>query len=366
MMDRRVAIVLGAPPGDGIRSVREHFTEYVKPVLVAGGVDWDVVEGRREGEVRRGMAERIRRVRRRKGERAETEIERDAGVALAEMRERTGIVEFPGVGGEIVIGRHTWKEYVRGLHEGWLGGIDPPKEKKEESKQEQKIEDNEYQPLVQHLEEAPAGDAEAQEQPPATSDDASPTTTEPPEEETKKPDKPVIPTPHNTPASYPNSNLPPSIPAELSPASPIQFPHILGFLNTPKRIWRFLNRRHLADDIGRQTAAAVLAAHRPFREDEPATPEHDSNSEDQPLAHWEQQSVLEREEKDWHKSARAEKEGERVWLDDVVIDPRIGRRMRKFELEPGDEERAREIWRGSQGIPGRRKGDRGDLERDSS
>jgi import inner membrane translocase subunit TIM54 len=46
-MPRKMTIYLQAPPADGLRSAREHFYEYVKPVLVAGAMDWDVVEGRR-------------------------------------------------------------------------------------------------------------------------------------------------------------------------------------------------------------------------------------------------------------------------------------------------------------------------------
>ena len=49
---------------------------------------------------------------------------------------------------------------------------------------------------------------------------------------------------------------------------------------------------------------------------------------------WEQQRVLEEEETEWHKTARRpRKEGdEAVWIEGVVVDERIGERMRTFEL----------------------------------
>jgi import inner membrane translocase subunit TIM54 len=55
---------------------------------------------------------------------------------------------------------------------------------------------------------------------------------------------------------------------------------------------------------------------------------------------------LEFEEPEWHKSVRERKEDdtrERIWLDEMVLDPRIAERMRKFVLEPEVEERAKRI-----------------------
>lgn len=67
---------------------------------------------------------------------------------------------------------------------------------------------------------------------------------------------------------------------------------------------------------------------------------------------WEQQSVLEVEEPYWHKSIhKPRKEGddsEQIWLKNAVIDPRIGERMRRFELTAEEEERARRIASGSE------------------
>ncbi|KAI5283860.1 mitochondrial import inner membrane translocase subunit tim54, partial [Ascosphaera acerosa] len=38
---RRLTVVLAAPPGDGLRSARDFFKEYVKPILVAGALDYE-------------------------------------------------------------------------------------------------------------------------------------------------------------------------------------------------------------------------------------------------------------------------------------------------------------------------------------
>jgi len=339
-----MTIFLTAPPADSLSSSREHFVDYVKPVLVAAAMDWDVVEGRREGDVRAALAERIRRYRNRQGEKVEVEFEDTATSVLEPLRERIGVRETEGEKGDIVIGRNAWKEYVRGLHEGWLGPMDPPAEPAAE--------------VLQTVEETKTPSAPSQQAEEGHADDAAPTTAEAEEAKTTEdkkedeaaatPAKPLVPPPYNTPESYTSSSLPASIPDHLGPSVAIPFPHILGFFNTPIRMYRFLNRRALADDIGRQTAAAVLAHHRQYHHSA-------SNGElgGSSPAEWEQQDTLRHEEKEWHKSVKDAKEyaKERVWLNEPVVDARIGERMRRFETIEADEDRARAI--GAAGIPGR-------------
>ncbi len=134
---------------------------------------------------------------------------------------------------------------------------------------------------------------------------------------------------------------------------PIREPHLLGFLNTPTRLRRFFNRRALADEIGREVAAVCLCTYREYREQ--AEPEGTIDSQ------YEQQKALNWEEKDWVKTVwkedkpkdaakgspaavtPAEEIKEKIWTRDVVMDPRIATRMRRFELQPEDEVRARAI-----------------------
>ncbi len=379
-LPRRVTIYLAAPPGDGLRSAREHFVEYVKPVLVAAALDWDVVEGRREGDIRAGLADRIRRFRRTKGDVAEVPLEEDVKLALERIRTKIGVEEWDGVQGDIVIGRHTWKEYVRGLHEGWLGPMDAPKLPPEIPNDTQSKDTpttiNEAHPapnsgLFNTPEAATllVADLDASSTVPSSSESTSIEVKK--EEEPPKPTKPLVPLPYNTPESYAGSSLPPSVPAELSPCAPIAFPHILGFLNTPIRMYRFLGRRHLADDVGRQTAAAVLTTRRPFHHSATAQGsliDSDRASETYDGAPgndaWEQQRILEHEELEWFKAAkkRTEGDGERIWLDDMVLDPRIAERMRRFEVTQSDEKRADRIGRGSAGFMATMRGDVSDVE----
>ncbi|KAI9878770.1 MAG: mitochondrial import inner membrane translocase subunit tim54 [Pleopsidium flavum] len=369
-LQRKLTIYLSAPPGDGLKSAREYFQEYIKPVLVAAALDWEVIEGRREGDVRAGMAERVRRLRRKQGEAGQAEAEEDAEELVEQTRQRTGIRDLDGVKGDIVIGRNTWKEYIRGLHEGWLGPLDPPPTP--EPTAPSPTSDAALPDPISVTDTAPPPDDSqaAQANPSPTSPPAeaphtaeNKATDQAKEKEKEKP-KPITPTPPYLPISaYTTSTLPPTIPPTFEPSSPLPFPHILGFFNSPIRIYRFLHRRYLADAIGRQTAAVVLASHRPYQQTSSFSSSIDPDSPSPAAANggvvqsgtsYEQQRVLEEEEPEWHKSARKRKEGEgeRLWLDDVVVDPRIAERMRRFELAPADHERAERIAEGKEGALG--------------
>lgn len=359
-----MTIYLAAPPGDGLRAAREHFHEYVKPVLVAAALDWDVVEGRREGDVRYGTAERIRKLRRRNGEgKAEEGDDVDKEEVLREVREKAGTSVYEGAAGDVVIGRHAWKEYVRGLHEGWLGPVDKPVEESEQTAVDVPGEGmSGHMSGVHSLGDMPAVAAtnlaapfgssltsssspsttDASTTPVTSDDDASPTasttvTTSEPESQPEKPaseeppkPKNVKPAPYIATSAYESAASPSSLPTNLGPSAAIPLPHLLGFWNFPIRIGRFLTRRNLADDIGRRVAAIALEQHVPYTS--PSTVE----------------GQLEHEEAEWHKSVRKRERAdgeESVWLDPVVVDDRVAGRMRAFVLGQEEEQKAEALLR---------------------
>lgn len=355
MQQRKLTIYLSSPPADGLLTAREHFHEYVKPILQSAGLDWDAVEGRREGDVRARTAERIRKFRKIRGERSGEPIEEeDLEVLISGIREKMGVREWDGPAGDIVIGRNTWKEYVRGLHEGWLGPIDTPKAV-DEVEQVIKDEPEHRQPVEKphSIESIPnyVGEQVIPNLPPkdstvvvheaggsSPSDDASPAaetplpveaemTEEEKAEEEKKKNAKKQPPPFISTKDYSSASVAPSLPIELAPSTTIPLPHILGFLNTPIRMYRFFSRRYVADDIGRQVAAACFAAHRPYQPSE-------------------QEDLLQNEEGEWHKSVRKNRDLEKkesVWLDPMVLDARIAGRMSRFQLDPAEEERVKNM-----------------------
>ena len=351
---------LTAPPGDGLRVSREHFHEYIKPILVAGAMDWDVVEGRREGEVRAGLAEKIRKLRKRNGETSQAEADEESQEDLYyEMRKRVGITDCDGLQGDLVLGRHTWKEYVRGLHEGWLGPLAEPQSPEPEL--------TDFQPAAAQSPESPLPEIQSSEPSSSGNPDSSPpqigtstsesSSEKPAEKVAEKPAKTPVRPPYITPAEYASSPTAPTLPSSLPPSLTVPLPHLLGFFQFPIRIYRFLNRRHLADSTGASVAALVLASQtRSFAQSTdfaPATvPDDASPSVDSQTGSavmqteevWEQEAVCRQAESEWHKSAwKPNEEGdgrERVWQERMVIDGRIGSRMRCFELASGQEEEA--------------------------
>lgn len=366
-MRRKITIYLEAPPGDGMRSAREHFYEYVKPILVAGAMDWDVVEGRREGDIRYGTAERIRRKRRTiEGAGMPDDDEETQKVLVVEQsRTAAGIVEESGAGGDLLIGRHTWKEYIRGLHEGWLGPLEQPADAQplpsettpSTSETNAAAADGHAHSsigdaTVDAAKNIVAGepivtasvDADATAAPTAevTSDeDAFPKTPAPTEaakEEEKPKPKTQKPGPYIGTSAYATSNTPSGMPSTFEPAAVVPFPHILGFLNTPIRTYRYLTRRHLADDIGRRVAGLVIAAQsRSFKSSVIDEDGHHTS---------EQAALLESEEGEWAKSVRKKERipgEESVWLDRIVMDERIAERMRLWELRAVDEREAERL-----------------------
>jgi len=346
-MPRKLTVYLAAPPGDGLRSAREHFHEYVKPVLVAAAMDWDVVEGRKEGDVRFKTAERIRRRRRRAGEGTPPD-EDDAQHLLQLQREKTGTTEYDGVAGDLVIGRHTWKEYVKGLHEGWLGPADAPPSPETAANENaaDKPPDASDQPSARDASiqgaARTATDDTGHPSTEASGEPGEPLASKPAEDEKKEEEKPKPrnPQPYIDPSDYQTAQLSSSTPETIGPVTAIRFPHILGFRNTPIRMYRFLTRRRLADDVGRQVAAAVLAAsYRPYST---VTTTNEDSASSIGVSVPEQSQMLAFEEKSWWKTVREPRKEheESVWLEDVKLDQRIASRMRVFELTDEDKDGA--------------------------
>jgi import inner membrane translocase subunit TIM54 len=350
-LPRRVTVYVAAPPADGIVAARDHFHEYVKPILVAAALDWDAIEGRREGDVRAGLAERIRKLRKQRGEPSIEPIEDTPEEVLAGLRQRAGVTEWHGPGGDIVIGRHTWKDYVRGLHEGWLGPLDTPASPADLTPADFPVPQIEEPTSTSTSTSATAGPEPTVVH---ATDDASPQTlpdtpvlddADKLKEEENKPKKKKQPPPFIKPAEYENAMLSRNCPQALGPTAIVPFPHLLGFWNFPIRMYRFLNRRQVADDIGRQTAAAVLGAYRPF--EVAGETANVGGMDGESSSQWEQQRLLAYEEENYHKTARDRSKDEagkeRVWLDDMVLDPRIAERMRRFVIDAEVEERANSL-----------------------
>lgn len=323
------------------------------------------MEGRREGDVRAKLADKIRKQRMHSGEQGNAAMEIDGDEVVLETRQKLGIREEPAPQGDLVLGRHTWKEYVRGLHEGWLGPLNPPSEPEPVSAQNT-TPDN---PETGGDSNSNVLDDVSDDASPVVHDSTSAETEAKPDTPPEQPPKPTSPTPaYILPSSYSSQPIPPTLPQTL-PSTPVPLPHILGFLNTPIRIYRFLTQRYVAENVGRDVAALVLAmSTRPYQEGSniltsdstsnsefsPESPSSDPEAAASSSKTHEQQTLFEHEEKEWHKSVkkRGDDGKEREWLDDIILDPRIASRMSRFILPSDEEDRAKRIAEGKDWVLG--------------
>ena len=178
--------------------------------------------------------------------------------------ESQGTIKHPVGGDIIVLGRNTFKEVVRGIHEGLLLPLD-------------------YEPPPPPEPEPPK-----------------------PGEEKKEETTPPVPNPVD-PAIPLSRYISLSDPPETTPEFILTYVpslHILGIRHTPRRIYRFLTRRYLADEICEQVVACILDQQKREWTDEDA--QHGRN-----------------EEKYWPKTIKPDAE----WREDLGLDRRIRRQM---------------------------------------
>jgi import inner membrane translocase subunit TIM54 len=323
-LPRKVTVYLCAPPGDGISPAREHFRDYVKPILNAAAVDYDVVEGRQMGELRHKVAEGIRK--RRAGLEGEesTAVEFWIGQGRLKRREERGVV---------VLGRNTWKEYLRGLQEGWLGSVEVPTPPPPPPP-------------------AAAAAAPVQLDPVETLGDAMKETEKEGQEKKPEEEKPGVPKEFITPSQYKDAQIPLEMPTALEPTGVVYLPHILGFFNTPTRLFRYVTRRYMADEVCREAAAVALGLHRPFTTQSVQPMENlvndvgESAPEGSGSRGIGELDALRVEEKDWPKRVWKEERYKGEWTEGITVDDRVKGRLRKFyipsDIEPKERKSSEE------------------------
>jgi len=205
-LSRKVTVYVAPPPNDFLDESMSTFRKYVKPILNAGGVDYEIKSENRQGVIRSTVAADIRELRRQikendeklveleeskkwynkvkrwlsrsKNESNEEEIQQDLlnkkltddlnmknllGVYYQNIHkddettsEDTLVQDPSGNGGIICIGRGAYKEYITGLHEGLLGPLEKPLEHREleeyqKKKHQEKDQSNLEAPVVESI-----------------------------------------------------------------------------------------------------------------------------------------------------------------------------------------------------------------------
>ncbi|KAI0748556.1 inner membrane protein import complex subunit Tim54-domain-containing protein [Daedaleopsis nitida] len=237
---------------DSDRSMR-YFRKYVKPVLVAAAVDYEMVKGRRLGDIARRVADDIRAERR---------------LMLGLDQPFSTPMKLPGSspeekrrrwleGGLVIVGRHTLKEYMTGLKRGWTDGLEVVD--REEQLARALENDGKFdEPEPELPSEFALGDDEPLPTPSRLAPSrpfsvlATPTLRAPP-----PPPKPT----ETTPAHL---NAPPTVIPPQPPMLLVSFTNHIGFTQIPLMIWDFFNERQKVREGAEAAIKLVAGSTRPL------------------------------------------------------------------------------------------------------
>ncbi|KAJ7766848.1 inner membrane protein import complex subunit Tim54-domain-containing protein [Mycena metata] len=221
---RKVTVYGGKWPGDEDHDqTLKYFRKYVKPILVAAAVDYEMIGGKRLGDIANRVADDIKSKRRLEaGLDSRPEVYQQLPTYQTPAEERQSELG----GGIVLIGRPTFKEFMAGLKRGWTGPLE-------------KVDTDEL--LAQELEMDGRFDEE---------DDST-------DRAELKPFEPPSPLPSSS------TSPPPPIPP-LPPLLLVPFTNILGFTKIPLMIWQFFNRRHDVRTGAEAGYKLVMQHTRPF------------------------------------------------------------------------------------------------------
>ncbi|KAH8099580.1 inner membrane protein import complex subunit Tim54-domain-containing protein [Cristinia sonorae] len=229
------------PDDDEYDRSLKYFRKYVKPIFVAAAVDYDMITGRRHGDLAERIAEDIKARRR-----------MEAGLdppppnpmnlptlSIQDIRRR----ELEG--GVVIVGRPTFKEYMAGLKRGWSESL--VKVDKEEKLAMELESDGRFdEPPEPDTVPVELGDLDEEPVPTASklppSKGFSPFTPPHLRGDQQGPRTSSFPSSQKV---DPAATVPP--PAFLPPHPPlllVEFHNRIGFSQMPMMVWDFFNERH--------------------------------------------------------------------------------------------------------------------------
>ncbi|KAI9479518.1 mitochondrial import inner membrane translocase subunit Tim54 [Zychaea mexicana] len=252
-MPRKVCVYLMPPPGDSIEKSRVWFREYIKPILVAGAVDYDVKEGKDAGAVESAVCEEIKRMRREEAAAAAATTDPSVPAIDAPLQSedphksnpfaplmkdvQKKIQEQNHYDGVIAIGRLAWREVLNGVAKGCHA--DPfEKPKEEQQKEEQKEESTGELDQQQQQQQQFEGESNVPIEEPSKQEEVMMTDL--------VEENPVQKVDHF------------SIPANMSPIIYVPHENIIGWTNIPYRLFRWVTDYTRMEDIGQYAVDVIL------------------------------------------------------------------------------------------------------------
>ncbi|CAE6450382.1 unnamed protein product [Rhizoctonia solani] len=273
-LPRKVRVYACRWPGDDDhnRSMK-YFRKYVKPILVAAAVDFEMVNGNRHGGLARSIADKIK-TQRREALPSDHPLRKDAQNStiplpstLSPLQQREREIQ----GGTLIVGRHTLKEYFHGLRLGWSEGLNEVDREELLARQlasDGILDEPETQELL----------AEKDDSKPLTGTSLASSGPKSPlfSHVITQPTKPATSKPPTLPQTHRLDELP-AIPHEIPPQPPLlllSFKNLIGFRYIPHMIADFFNERERAK-AGAEAAYTLIEGHtRDF-----APPRHEDGSE---------------------------------------------------------------------------------------
>ncbi|KAH7911399.1 inner membrane protein import complex subunit Tim54-domain-containing protein [Hygrophoropsis aurantiaca] len=253
-MPRKVTVYGSKWPGDEEydRSIK-YFRKYVKPILVAAAVDYELVNGRKLGDLADRIADEIKARRRVEAgieEPPRSPVELPNQPTPEERKQR--VLE----GGIVIVGRPTFKEFMTGLKRGWTESM--AKIDREDALAQELASDGRFDEPVDPADNIEVGSLDGEPIP--TKSRLPPSALF----------SPIRPPPPGLTTSQPPSSIPEHLdsPPTAIPALPslllVPFINHVGFKQIPIMIWGFFNERHKVRVGSEAGYRLVMNQTRPF------------------------------------------------------------------------------------------------------
>ncbi|KZT27338.1 hypothetical protein NEOLEDRAFT_1130870 [Neolentinus lepideus HHB14362 ss-1] len=255
-LPRKVVVYAAKWPGDDDwdRGMR-YFRKYVKPILVAAAIDYDMIKGQRHGDITRRIADEIKTHRR---ELLGLDKKSDSVMPSPTDQSPEVIRRRELEGGLVIVGRPTFKEFMAGLKKGWSETL--RKVDREEELAQTLADDGVFDELEPELEK---GALEGEDGEPIPTPSKLPSSVYSPFQQIAR--QRSIPRPKSKAEEIAETlDTPPSTITTLPPMLLVPFTNHLGFKQIPYMLWDFFNERAKVR-AGSEAAYKLVMRHtRPF------------------------------------------------------------------------------------------------------
>ncbi|KAG2041891.1 inner membrane protein import complex subunit Tim54-domain-containing protein [Suillus americanus] len=255
-LPRKVTVYGAKWPGDEDHDKSlKFFRKYVKPILVAAAVDYEMVSGRRSGDLANRIADEIK-TRRRVDAGLELPSQSPMPLPNQPTLEQKRKRELEG--GIVLVGRHTLKEFMSGLKRGWTESMD--RADREDMLAQELASDGRFdepeEPVVDH-EVVDGEPLPTRSRLPPSQNAALFSPLQMPSPSPSKSTQSIS----NTPAHL---DTPPSTIPTLPTLLPVPFTNHIGFRQVPNMLWGFFNERHKVRAGSKAAYSLVMSHTRPF------------------------------------------------------------------------------------------------------